>query len=210
MSPWQRGFWKGPRIYSCTGPGGNCNPKSGRPYYPSRLPEPQDPISGPGIRAEHGRQGSPAKGGREQRPLACWPGTFTGLCPSVTFSLAGSFGAGNPAFLDRKQERRGNTEAPHSFGELHRPADKLCPVQGLQPPRGAGPGLPSLDPAPWATRHHLRGGLPTLPQGPMMGHPRYGTFLEPGPRQSLPSQVRLRCKVCRWEAEAKVKGRPMK
>ena len=179
VSPWQRGFGKGPRIYSCTGPGGNCNPKSGRPYCPSRLPKPQDPISGPGIRAGQGGQGSSAKGGGEQRRLACWPGTFTGLCPSVTFSLASSFGAGNPAFLDRKRERRGSAETPHSSGELYRPADKLCLVQGLQPRRGAGPGLPSRDPAPWATQHHLRG-TPHPAPGPCDGASKGGDF--PGAR----------------------------
>lgn len=56
--------------------------------------------------------------------------------------------------------------------------------------------------APWC---HLQA-LPTLPQGPVRGHLRGGPFREPGLRQSLPSQVRLGCKVCRWEPEAKVKA----
>lgn len=79
--------------------------------------------------------------------------------------------------------------------------DKLCPVQGPQLWQGAGPGSPG---------HLVPSSGPLYPPpGPCEGASEEGAF--PGAMasgKSLPSQVRLGCKVCRWEPEAKVKAGP--
>lgn len=100
---------------------------------PSQLPGPQDPnpILVPGIRAGQGRQGSRGQWWAGAEAPGCWLSIFTGRRPSVKFSLACSFRAGNPTGSWR------GGESP-KVGPLQT-RRQARPVQGLQPQQGAAP-----------------------------------------------------------------------